>query len=42
MQIGGYWDEKQVGWFEFRMMPCGSLFTNKTTCKDPEDVRNIK
>ena len=39
MEIGGYWDEEHVGWFEFHMMPCGSFYTNKTTCKDPEAIK---
>ena len=39
MDIGGYWDENNVEYFQFDMATCGSYY-NKTNCMSPEIVES--
>ena len=38
MEVGGFWDEETIGWFEFGMVTCGSMW-NKTNCKSSDMVQ---
>jgi len=39
MEIGGYFDESTIRYFEFDMATCGSNYKNKTNCLSPEIVQ---
>ena len=41
MEIGGYWDEKEIGNFNFNMAPCGTKNSSKTNCKSLETTARL-